>query len=161
MKRIQLTRELETIVDDQDFDVLVQYAWYAHLMRPSFYAARGVGGTILLMHRFLLNAKPGEVVDHLNRNSLDNRRTNIRIATRSINCHNRVKEFVNKTGFRGVSKACEPNKWVAWIRKDRKSHYLGYFASPELAAHAYDVAALSIYGEHAVTNYQMTARGGI
>jgi hypothetical protein len=105
------------------------------------------------MHRVILGAKNGQFVDHLNRDTLDNRRQNIRLTTINHNNHNRVKGFRNKTGFRGVSFSEGNKRWRASIRDNGRTRYLGCFGSPEDAAKAYDEAALQIYGEHAVTNF--------
>lgn len=154
MATIPLTKGLVAIVDDSDVDLLSAYKWRAHNGRHSYYAgtSEGLHG-VLLMHRLLAGAKAHEKVNHLNRDSLDNRRNNLRIATLAMNNHNRIKGLSNQTGFRGVSKDGQYDRWRAYIRRNRKTIYLGYFLSPQEAAKAYDVAALEIYSEHAVTNF--------
>jgi len=158
MKMIPLTKGLEAVIDDSDYERVSVHKWYAQRLRHNFYAARGNGrGKLQLMHRFLLNAKEGEFVDHLNRNTLDNRMLNIRITTRGVNGHNRIRGLKNKTGFRGVSKVHGAKTWRASIKKNGVPISLGCFATPKDAAIIYDQAALYLYGEHAVTNFDRSA----
>lgn len=89
------------------------------------------------------------IVDHANRNPLDNRRRNLRFATPSLNTVNR--KYRNKTGFRGVAE--NDGKFIARIWVDKKKRYLGNFATAELAALAYDKAAIAAFGEFALLNF--------
>ena len=153
MKTIPLSRGLEVIVDDDDYERFSKYKWHAHPQRNNLYAGRALKNfRVEVMHRIIVGAEKGEMVDHLNRNTLDNRKENLRIATIHHNNHNRVKGFRNKTGLRGVS-VSEPHRWRASIRRNGVTQHLGCFASPAEAAKAYDQAAILIYGEHAVTNF--------
>ena len=77
------------------------------------------------LHRFVLKAKKGENVDHINGNKLDNRKENLRKCTRSQNFANRKKYTNNTSGYKGVSK--HGNKWQADIQINGKSKYLGIF----------------------------------
>lgn len=107
----------------------------------------------VLMHRWLLDAKSGDVIDHLNHNKRDNRRVNIRFCTPSQNNQNRsIKCRVdNKSGFRGVTQ--NHKKWRAYITKDGKRYELGWaFETKEEAANAYNQKARELYGEHAYQN---------
>lgn len=90
------------------------------------------------VHRILSGARKGEEVDHINRNRLDNRRENLRLTSREENLRNIDKP--NKTGFRGVYyfKACTTNPWTARIKHNGKQVYLGFHATAEVAARAYD-----------------------
>ena len=153
-RQIPLTRGMTALVDDQDYAVLSDYEWHALKCGSKLYAASTTPNKQkLLMHRIILGATDGQVIDHLNGNGLDNRRGNIRIASISINNHNRTKKFSNKSGFRGVSKDIWYDGWRAYIRENKKTKYLGYFHNPEDAAKAYDISALRLFGEHAVTNF--------
>ena len=104
---------------------------------------------MLYMHRVVMDAPPGIDVDHIRiDDTLDNRRENLRLATRGQNLSNspRVR---NKSPFRGVSQS-SPNRWIA---KCGRGGYIDCFSSPEDAARAYDVAAVKKYGEFAVLNF--------
>ena len=102
------------------------------------------------MHREVIHAPKGVMTDHINLNTLDNRRSNLRLATHSDNAHNTRLPRNNTTGYRGVSK--HSNNYVAHINKDNKYHYLGYFSDPKEAALAYNKAAIELHGEFASLN---------
>ena len=89
-------------------------------------------------------------VDHVNGNKFDNRKSNLRVATYSENCQNTGPKKNNTTGFKGVSR--HGNKWRASIMVNRKNVHLGSHETPELAAEAYDLAAIKFFGEGAWTN---------
>jgi hypothetical protein len=99
------------------------------------------------MHRAILGLEYGDrkrVVDHANHDTLDNRRSNIRIASVSQNNHNTSRK--NKTGFKGVSYRSDINKWMAKIGINRKYFYLGYFSTPQEAHEAYCKASIIYFG---------------
>jgi hypothetical protein len=81
MPKIQLTKGQFAIVDAQDLPLVTQYHWYAHESRPGVFYARGiVGGHLMYLHRFLMDAPAGQQVDHISRNTLDCRRQNLRLS---------------------------------------------------------------------------------
>lgn len=95
-KQIRLAQGFSTLVDDEDYDWLNQWKWHAMVLREGnlIYASRAVRGADgkqhpLMMHRFILNPPKGVEVDHMNGNALDNRRSNIRLASRAENLRNR------------------------------------------------------------------------
>jgi len=102
------------------------------------------------MHREVINAPKGRMTDHINGNTLDNRRSNLRLATPSDNAHNTKLPKNNTTGYRGVGK--KGNRYIAHIRSDNKEHHLGSFSTPEEAALAYNKAATELHGEFASLN---------
>lgn len=153
-KLIPLTRRQFAIVDDADFDWLSQFKWCAlPATSNGFYAVRRASssGGLIYMHRFILGIESGDA-DHINRNKLDNRRLNLRAATRPQNMSNRLK--LNRNGrassqFKGVSLNKQLNKWHATISQK----HIGYFTSELEAARAYDAAALLHFGEFARLNF--------
>jgi hypothetical protein len=155
MKEVQLTQGYVALVDDEDFERVNAYKWYAQVSHKTVYAHRstprvnGKQGN-QSMHRFLLNLPSGHdpEVDHKDRNGLNCQRYNLRTATRQQNCCNRN----DKVKHKGISWSERRNKWKAHIQVNRKEVHLGYFSSQEAAAAAYDVAALKYYKEFALTN---------
>ena len=107
----------------------------------------------LLMHRLIMGDEPGVEYDHEDRDKLNNRRKNLRIATRSLNNANMTLRSNNTSGFKGVCWRPALQKWRAEISVNRKNRYLGLFNTPEDAARAYNDAALEAFGEFAVLNH--------
>jgi hypothetical protein len=112
---------------------------------------------IVLMHRLILELDgqniDGLEVDHDNGNRLDNRRENLRPATKSQNMSNRGPFLNNKSGFKGVCWHKRRQKWIAQIHVSGKRTHLGYFDDPIAAARAYDAAALELHGAFARLNF--------
>ena len=151
IKLIPLTKGQNAIVDAVDFEWLSQWNWSAYWNKctKSFYAQRGLPPQ-LWMHSFILGCKKGEEGDHKNHDTLDNRRENLRKATRSENARN-MRISTNTSGYRGV--CWHQNRWVAMIKIHQKPIYLGRFRSKEDAARAYDAAAKIHHGEFATLNF--------
>ena len=148
MKTINLTRGMVAIVDDQDYEWLSQFKWY---YCPVGYAARRQNGKHIYMHRLIAGAKPGEYVDHINRNKLDNRRSNLRICTRQQNQHNQGPRR-GTSRYKGVSYRKDTGKYSAQIHFNGKKISLGSFATEDEAALAYNEAARKYHGEFAYQN---------
>ena len=109
------------------------------------------------MHRLILAASNGQIVDHINSNdTLDNRRANLRFATKSQNDANKVmRKHPSITGFRGVYPTSWGLPFRAQINFENKLHYIGKFSDAVNAALAYDEAAILVHGEFAVLNSEM------
>jgi len=105
----------------------------------------------VLLHVFLTGFQE---TDHINGNALDNRIDNLRSATRKQNMANQRMKRTNRSGYKGVSWNSDTGKWRADISRG-PAHYLGQFTDPVEAAKAYDIAALNLYGEFALTNERM------
>jgi len=153
MAIILLSKNKYAVVDDSDFAELNQYKWYAMKNKKDYYAARHERGKTynrktILMHRQIVNASEFQDVDHKNRNTLDNRRENLRECSRSQNMAN-MKSVANTTStYKGVQFQPERNKWRARIG----TKHLGRFNTGIEAALAYDRAAIIKYGEFARLN---------
>ncbi len=150
MKVIELTRGFVAIVDDEDFDSLAQYRWHIH---NCGYAVRqspmvdGVPGRSIFMHREITNPPKGMEVDHKNGNKLDNRRCNLRAATKSQNMMNQRKRKTSKTGVKGVHFSKQKQKYCAEIVVNGKKKHLGFFSDLEEAKLARYKAATEMHGE--------------
>lgn len=165
-REIQLTRGYVAIVDDADFGWLSQWKWNARPANqadPRWYAYRCAydptrkGPRTVAMHRVVLEAQRGQIVDHVNGDGLDNRRENLRICTASQSAANRCKHKADKRPgwgrgpYKGVYIA--GRRWRAIITVSGTQTHLGYFAAAEDAALAYDAAAVQHFGEFALLNF--------
>ena len=159
MKEIQLPRGFVAIVDDDDYERAMQHSWAVlDNHGRGFYVRTNVrrptptrSYATLMLHRLIANAKKGEVVDHINRNGLDNRKENLRIATRSTNAANsRHRRDRSTSPYRGVYK--RGSIYRTEIRVNTVLLRLGSYVCPKEAALAYDYAAEYHFGAFAVKN---------
>lgn len=159
-KEITLTKGYVTIVDDEDYERLSIFNWQAIVgHRGNVYAIRQQNGSVP-MHREVLGlGKRGNsklVVDHINGNSLDNRKENLRLCTHAENCRNRRGNH-NKTGYKGVYKSKNrrgewAGKWVANICYEYKTIVIGKYNTEIEAALAYNEMAKKLFGQFARLN---------
>jgi hypothetical protein len=155
--RIQLSNSDQVVwVDEEDYEELSKYNWY---MDHKGYALRklprnGGPSRAVRMHREILGAKEGEIVDHINRHKLDNRKSNLRIVTPSQSCMNQGLRKDNPHGYRGVTfrKEKKSNPWRAWLTIEGRRVELGHYNTAEEAALAYNEAAKKYFQEYAVLN---------
>ena len=147
------------IVDPADYDRLKKYEWSTKKGDKSFYARRHIPGgrgkkeRLVYIHQEITKVPKGMVVDHVNHDGMDNRRANLRAATRAQNMHNRRKRAkCGSSRYKGVSWRKGTRKWAARIGIDSKSIYLGSFEHEIEAARAYDEAAKIHHGEFACLN---------
>lgn len=153
-KQILLTQEKVALVDDADYEWLIQRKWHAHRSHKAWYARRPEGrNQTVFMHREIMNASTGEEVDHIDGNSLNNTRANLRLCTMTQNQRNKPKFSNNTSGYKGVSWSKQKNKWHARIYTMGRNVHIGLFDSAVEAALAYDIAALAYYGEFARLNF--------
>jgi len=155
---VPLGRGLFAIIDPEDRQRVTRYQWRARRLGKTFYAYRRVreGGGLRheFLHRFVLGLPKAEPdVDHANGNGLDNRRANLRIATKAENGRNRGPNRNNTSGYKRVCWHKGAGKWLASIQVDRRQISLGLYDDPVDAALAYDLAAIEHHGEFAWTNF--------
>ena len=160
MKQIPLTRGLFALVDDDMFDYLSRHKWYAQRCGKYWYAAAReiVNGksTIVTMHRIVNNTPVGFRTDHANRNTLDNRRCNLRNCDTTLNNANSKKRINGLQKYKGVTKSRKNLKkpYLAQIVYRGQSYYLGYYKTAEEAALAYNKKAKELFGEFARLNFE-------
>lgn len=156
---IPLTRGMVAVVSDEDYEFINQWKWCVHCCGGFFYAARNVRvngrGKTLHMHRVLSGALPGQQVDHADRCTLNNQRSNLRICESSQNHANSGKSKGKTSKFKGVCWDRTKGKWKAATKKNGKSEFLGRFNSQEEAARAYDLVHQGRFGDFALTNEKL------
>ena len=165
MKKIPLTQGKVALVDDADYERVSKYKWYAWRGGAGpFYARRNVASgrrqqKTVKLHRFILGF-PDSFIDHVNHNGLDNRRSNLRLCTRSQNQQNRLPERGKTSAYKGVNWNKRNRIWYAKIKHNGKGFHLGCFRSEVRAAKAYDDAAKENFGEFAYLNFRHRIRRG-
>lgn len=153
MKEIKIAGEAACKVDDADWHLVHDLKWHLLTAAPNHvYAASGKGNRIL-MHRLITGAEKGVVVDHINGDCLDNRRSNLRLCTRRENLCNRKRASNSTQPYKGVHKFKRGSRWGASVRCNGIRKLLGGFATAEEAAIAYDAAAIAAFGEFACLNF--------
>ncbi len=168
MIKLYLSQDKIAIIDDIDSD-LANLKWSV-TFQPTYADDRGyrvhrktsrkLGKqktqylSRVIMERVLgKSLSSSEIVDHYNRNPLDNRRENLRLANKSNNGCNRTKQANNSSGFKGVSWISEKEKYKSSITVNGKTVFLGYYDDPIKAAEAYDVEAVELHGKFALLNF--------
>lgn len=148
---ITLTKGYEAVVDAADAHLVDSWNWSAIVRAYTVYAVRATKHrgktTTVLMHRAILNAPGGVQVDHFSGDGLDNRRSNLRLATASENGCNRGRNANNRSGYKGVWWAKDASKWQALITAGGRREYLGLFDSAEAAHEAYRRASERLHGD--------------
>lgn len=135
--------------DDLDkFQQFKRHISHGYLVNRSGYKKK----TTTYFHRLVMNAKDGGVVDHINRDKLDNRKSNLRVCTQAENVINKRLQKNNTTGYRGVHLYKRVNRYQAYIKKDGKRRHIGMFPTAEEAAKEYNKHAIKLFGEFAVLN---------
>lgn len=145
-----------TIVDIEDYELTIKYPWEYHIKKGKGYASCkirvGYGKRRKSLHRLIMNADNGVMVDHKNRNTLDNRRYNLRFCTFSQNSMNSCSRNGSSSKYKGVHWSCHWHVWRAVIKANKKIYQIGSYDNEDDAALAYNEAAMKYHGEFAVLN---------
>jgi hypothetical protein len=140
------------VIDAADLPLVSQFTWYYN---PEGYAMtrKTIEGkrTTIWMHRLIMDANPGQKVDHRDGNGLNNQRANLRFATAANNMQNRRKRKDALSRYKGVTQLAS-GRWHAQIHHERKTYHIGTFDFEEDAARAYDERAAELFGEFARFN---------
>ncbi len=151
---IPLTQGQYAIVDADDYAWLSRHNWCAKKDGNTYYAQRRRNGKLISMHVEIMAPAEGYLVDHINGDARVNRRSNLRICTRSQNMRNRAKCRRPCTSqYKGVSRNRKTGQCIARIGYKGESHYLGTFKEDLEAARAYDRAARKFHGDFARLNF--------
>jgi hypothetical protein len=154
-KLIELSKGKSALIDDEDYDHVREWNWRAQQNQDGrWYAmAWDLYPNFVLMHRVILCPPDSIDVDHKNGDGLDNRRINLRLATRSQNVAAGRPAGGKSSIFKGVSWDNSRGRWRVMIKDGTKHKFLGRFADEVEAAKAYDEAALEVFGEFAYQNF--------
>lgn len=158
MKKIKLTQSKFTLVDDEDYEYLNGFKWYAAKFENYYYAIRNISDLCgnqrsIRMHRVITDNPEGLVIDHINGDGLDNRKCNLRICTGTQNVRNQ-KAKGGTSKYKGVYFNRKHKKFHSRITVNNLKIHLGSFENEEEAAKAYDKAALFYHKEFAKTNFK-------
>lgn len=162
MPKLVLTRGYEALIDEADVAEFAQFKWHAHNKGGFIYARRTLNdeGRTLYLHREIIRAEKGEIVDHINGDTLDCRRHNLRFVTPKQNAMNR-KRRRDDPPFKGVRRSSPSSgRWHAQITIDGQRTYVGPFGSAEEAARAYDDLARIHFGAFSAVNFPRDGERG-
>lgn len=140
----------KTIVDDKDFEIFNKYRWFLH---SNGYVYRKIKHKIIWLHREILICPKDKVIDHINHNKLDNRKSNLRVVTKSENQHNRIKQTSRcSSRYKGVYYHKRDKCWIAQITNNNTFIYIGSYNLEKEAAKAYNEKAKELFGKYALLN---------
>lgn len=162
-RKIPLTQGKIALVDDEDYEYLMQWKWQAFYQQNthSFIARRMTSKRkegerkSIIMHRIIMNAQKGQIIDHINHDTLDNRKENLRFCTHSENMQNRTIQSNNKARYKGIYWRKSRNCWEVRVHKNCKLKRVKCVHDKIEAALVYDEFAEEVHGEFAKLNFPM------
>ena len=148
-KTLKIECGTEILISESDFDLIAGCKWRMNKSYARTYKKENGKEVRVFMHRLIVNAKQGEIVDHINRVKTDNRRENLRIVSSLTNCLNRNPSLNKISKYKGVTK--QKNGWQVYVN----GKYVGFFKSETDAAMAYDKRVIEVFGNVATTNKEL------
>lgn len=136
------------VIDINDIDLIKKYRW--HLSKSGYASANSYDNINVKIYMHRLIHPTGEQADHIDRNKLNNRRSNLRDATNAQNVKNSKIKSTNTSGIAGVTMTTATGRWRAVLRNNGIMHHLGYYDNKEEAARVRREAELKYFGEFAV-----------
>ena len=158
MKEVPLNHGKKSIIDDEDYPRISKHRWCYHRDKA---AKRGVyekatrKTKTVYLHREVMNAVDGTIVDHIDGDVLNNQKSNLRCCTPSENGANRNHKSIARSGYFGVYWHKGKKRWRANITKNYREIHIGYFDTAIEAAVARDYKAIELFGEFATLNFPM------
>jgi len=152
VKKIELSRGLVALIDDEDYPAISQFKWTASARNYAYRVTQDSGKqSYHALHREIMGLQSGDSreVDHIDGDGLNNQRANLRICSHAENTLNRRMSKRNTSGFKGVTWSKCNRRWQAQIMIGGKQKWLGLYDSPEIAHAAYKAAADALHGEFA------------
>lgn len=150
--KIYIKNDLCFQIDKEDFEKIKKHKWHGNKTGEKIYIRSNCRK--LYLHRVIMGAKKGMVVDHINGDTLDNRKKNLRNCSHKKNIYNQVAQKRNKTSiYKGVCFAKRERKWRSYISKDGKQYHLGFYKNEKDAANAYDEKAKKLFKGFACLNF--------
>lgn len=140
------------VVDATDIPIIKEFRWYGMKRGEVFYAYSKISSHKILMHRLVIHANNNQIVDHIDHNGLNNRRTNLRICSQQENTFNSRSSKNSSSRFVGVSYIKQDKKWISYLKKDGKIVHRQRHATELEAAQARDEAAKIFFGKFAHLN---------
>lgn len=139
-------------IDDEDYWMIEKWHWMVRQLSKTAkrsYLIRKEHGKSILFHREVNKTPPGMVTDHIDHNTLNNKKSNLRTCTHGQNACNRELMRVNTSGYKGVCRSDSKHGWRARIKVNHQEIYLGAYKTKQEAYEAYRKAAIEIHGEYA------------
>lgn len=156
MKEISI-KNIKILIDDDDFERLSKFKWSlggGRTKDKNRYPCVSINGRTNYIHRMVLGLKKGDkrFIDHIDRNTYNNQKSNLRIVSRSQNRCNSDREKSNKSGYKGIHWRPQNKKWYVQIAENGKVHYLGLYEDLNEAIRIYNEASLKYHGKFGFIN---------